>query len=554
MKRIIALTFCCMILAAVSAQISDACTNVIITKGASAGGSCMISYAADSHTEYGELYFHPSQDWPEGSMLNVYDWETGILRGRIPQVPHTYQTTGNMNEHQLIIGETTFGGREGLENKDGIMDYGSLIYITLQRARTAREAIRTIDELMQTYGYPTSGESFSIADKDECWIMEIIGKGEEKGAVWVAVRIPDGYICAHANQSRIDKFPLNDPENCLYSKDVISFARKMGYFDGKDEDFSFRDAYCPADWSGLRACEARAWSAFRILGGNAFDADRYLDYAMGVNPDNKMPLYIKPERKISHEDVAKVMRDHFEDTPMDFRYDVGAGPNHAPYRWRPMDWEVDGKSYMFERSIATQQTGFWFIAESRGNMPDEVGALIWFGVDDAATSPLTPIYANVTGVPECYREGNGSVVEYSPTSAFWTITRVTHFAYLFYDRVAPEIQSAIDKYEKENVELVASMDAKAVKMLRGGNRSQALEMLTEFCASRAEEMCSTWRDMGNYLLVKFADGNVKKQNPDGTFTVNEAGKAVDPQHPQFPERWLRAVARDCGDVIEVKSK
>lgn len=550
MKKIICVTFCVMLLAA--AVPSDACTNVIVTRGASLNGSCMVSYAADSHTEYGELYFHPAKDWPEGSMLDIYDWETGILRGRIPQVPHTYQTTGNMNEHQLIIGETTFGGREGLENADGIMDYGSLIYVTLQRARTAREAISTIDALMQQYGYPTSGESFSIADKDECWIMEIIGKGSEKGAVWVAVRIPDGCICAHANQSRIDRFPLNDPENCLYSKDVISFARKMGWFSGSDEEFSFCDTYCPADWSALRACEARAWSAFRILGGSSFDAEKYLDFAMGMNPANKMPLYIKPEKKVSPADVARVMRDHFEDTPMDFRYDVGAGPGHLPYRWRPMDWEVDGRSYMFERSIATQQTGFWFIAESRGNLPDEVGALIWFAVDDAATSPLTPVYANVTRVPECFREGNGSAIDYSPTSAFWTITRVTHFAYLFYDRVAPEIQSAMAEYEKENEELVRSLDAKALKMMQSGNRAQALAMLTEFCAGRSEKMCEKWRSLADYLLVKYADGNVKRQNADGSFMRNEAGKAVDPDHPAFPERWLRAVVKDCGDVIEVK--
>ncbi|MBQ0024112.1 MAG: C69 family dipeptidase [Bacteroidales bacterium] len=551
MRRTLIFTLCCTVFLALNMGRTDACTNVIITKGASADGSCMISYAADSHTEYGELYFHPAKDWPAGSMLEIFDWETGISRGFIPQVAHTYQTTGNMNEHQLIIGETTFGGRPGLENKDGIIDYGSLIYVTLQRARTAREAISTIDNLMQTYGYPSEGESFSIADKDECWIMEIVGKGEEKGAVWVAVRIPDGYICSHANQSRIHHFPLNDPENCLYSKDVISFARKMGFFEGKDEDFSFCDAYCPADWSGLRACEARVWSAFRILGGNNFDSEKYLDFAMGFNPANKMPLYILPEKKVSVGDVARVMRDHFEDTPMDFRYDVGAGPSHLPYRWRPMNWEVDGKQYMFERSIATQQTGFWFIAQARGFLPDEVGALIWFAVDDAATSPLNPVYANVTSVPECFREGNGSIIDYSPTSAFWTITKVTHFAYLFYDRVAPEIQKVIADYESENETLARQMDQKAVRMLAAGNRNQAIGMLTEFCSSRAETMCNTWRGLETYLLVKFADGNVKIQNEDGSFKRNEAGNAVYPDQPDFPQHWLKSIVREHGDVIEV---
>lgn len=554
MKRLFYAALSLTLIFALSNINCDACTNVIITKGASVNGSCIISYAADSHTEYGELYFHPAADWKKGSMLKIYDWETGLLRGEIPQVAHTYQTTGNMNEHQLIIGETTFGGREGLANKDGIMDYGSIIYVTLQRARTAREAIATIDFLMQEYGYPTEGESFSIADKDECWIMELIGKGEEKGGVWVAVRIPDGSICAHANQSRIHKFPLNDPENCLYSKDVISFARKKGFFSGKDEDFSFCDAYAPADWSALRACEARAWSAFRLLGGKNFDAYKYLDFAVGVNPANKMPLYITPEKKVSVADVARVMRDHYEDTPMDFRYDVGAGPFEAPYRWRPMTFEIDGKSYMFERSIATQQTGFWFVAESRGYLPDEIGGLIWFGVDDAATSPLTPIYANVTKVPECFREGNGSALDYSPSSAFWTITKVTHFAYLFYNRVAPEIQKVMTEYENQNKELVAEMDSKALKMLEGGNRSQALQMMTEFCSQRSETMCKRWRDLESYLLVKYSDGNIKRTHEDGSFVRNEAGKAEQPLHPSYPERWLRSLIYDNGNAMMIREQ
>ena len=554
MKRlslIAALTAAILLLGFVRAY---ACTNVIVTRGASADGSCMVTYAADSHQLYGELYYKPAADWPAGSLLDIYDWDGGMFRGRIPQIPHTYRTVGNMNEHQLIIMETTFGGRPGLENKDGIMDYGSLIYVTLQRAKTAREAIRVIDQLVQTYGYASGGETFSIVDKEECWIFEIVGKGEQKGAVWVAMRIPDGYICAHANQSRIHHFPLNDPENCLYSPDVISFAREKGFFSGSDADFSFCDAYCPADWSGLRACEARVWSAFNILGGNNFDAARYLDFATGENPANKMPLWIRPQEKVSVKALADVMRDHYEGTALDFSEDVGAGPSRLPYRWRPMGFEIDGKEYRFERSIATQQTGFWYLAQSRGWLPDTVGGLLWFGVDDAATSALTPIYTCISSVPECFREGNGSMLEYSPTSAFWLFNRVAHYAYLFYDRVAPEIRNAVDAYELKNVELVAEQDAKALRMLENGNGSQAERMLTEFCAKRSQELFNCWNDLGNYLLVKYMDGNVKRQNEDGSFKDNGSGKNIpdSPVHPKFRERWLRSIVLDHGKVIEMK--
>ena len=553
MKRISVL-LACLFLLVTARPAADACTNVIVTKGASADGSCMVTYAADSHQLFGELYFKRAADWPAGSLLDVYDWDSGHYRGKIAQVPHTYQTVGNMNEHQLIIMETTFGGREGLENEDGIMDYGSLIYITLQRARTAREAIRTIDQLAQTYGYPSEGETFSIVDKDECWIFEIVGKGKQKGAVWVAVRIPDGMVSAHANQSRIHHFPLNDPENCLYAPDVISFAREMGFYSGSDEDFSFCDAYCPADWGALRGCEARVWSAFRLLGGASFDDARYLDFASGENPANKMPLYIKPEKKVTVKALADVMRDHFEGTAFDFSEDVGAGVSRVPYRWRPMSFELDGKQYMFERSIATQQTGFWYLGQARNWLPDEVGGLLWFGVDDAATSALTPIYTCIDEVPLCFREGNGSMLEYSPTSAFWLFNRVAQFCYLFYDRAQPEVRAAADRYENENVALVAQQDAKALKMLESGNERQAARMLTEFCAKRSQTLFDTWNDLSNYLLVKYMDGNIKRQNEDGSFQDNGSGKPIPvyPLQPKFRERWLRAVVKDHGDVIEVK--
>ena len=544
---------------------SDACTNVIVTKGASTDGSTMVTYAADSHQLYGVLYYHPAADWPAGSRLEVRSWDEGTFLGTIDQIPHTYQTVGNMNQYQLTITETTFGGRSGLENEGGI-DYGSLIYITLQRARTAREAIAVMDALTQQYGYVSEGESFSIADANEAWIMEMVGKGDQKGTVWVARRIPDGYICAHANQARIHTFPQNDPENCLYSKDVISFARSKGFFSGNDRDFSFCDAYCPIDFGGARACEARVWSAFNILCDGVFSwiddsgkshvakADDYLDFAMGHNLQHKMPLFVKPASKVSVRALSNVMRDHYEGTPMDMTQDVGAGANHLPYRWRPMSFKVDGKSYVHERAIATQQTGFWLLCQSRGWLPDEIGGIQWFGVDDAGTSALSPMYTNITAVPECFREGNGSFIEYSPTSAFWQVNKVTHFAYLMYDRVAPVILTEVEKHENMCLEAVKVADQMALQLLNAGRRPEALSVLTEVSCGLAQRMMTRWQQLENELLVKFTDGNIKVQNPDGSYKLETEDMDIpaSPEHPEFPERWLRGIVQDHGDILEAK--
>ncbi|MCI6769086.1 MAG: C69 family dipeptidase [Bacteroidales bacterium] len=566
---------------------SEACTNVIVTRGASADGSCLVSYAADSHWLYGELYFKPQADWATGSKLKVYDWDSGKYLGEIEQVQHTYKTIGNMNEHQLIIAETTFGGRHGLNNPDAIMDYGSLIYITLQRARTAREAIRLMDELTQKYGYYSEGESFSIADKEEAWIMEMVGKGAEKGSVWVARRIPDGYVSGHANQSRITTFPLNDPENCLYSEDVISFARKMGWFDGKDEEFSFRDAYCPLDFGGLRGCEARVWSAFNILGKGKFayedggslvekDSYDYVDYAMGHNPANNMPLWIKPAGKVSVKDVADVMRDHYEGTPMDMTQDIGAGGNALPYRWRPMGFTYDGKEYTNERAIATQQTAFWFVGQSRGNYPDVLGGIIWFGTDDAATSYVTPIYTNSEIVPECFREGNGDMLTYSSTSSFWLNNRVANACYKMYNYMAPFVREHIDRFENSQIsEGVPQTDAKALELYNdiaekemkkqskknpgydpmtdtGDAFLQVKQYLTSYSVSTADAIFSAWKKMEETLLVKFIDGNVKAQNEDGTFVHSPESESIPDglTQPGYTEYWKEAVAHFHGDVVK----
>ena len=546
---------------------TDACTNVIITPGASADGSSMVSYAADSHTLYGELYFTPAGRFRPGAMLDIREWDTQRPLGSIAQAASTYQTVGNMNEHQLIIAETTWGGREGLSDPAGIMDYGSLIYVTLQRAKTAREAIETIVELANTYGYPSSGETFSIADTEEAWIMDLVGKGaDDKGIVWVARRIPDGYICAHANQARITTFPLDDPESCLYAPDVISFAREKGWFDGEDAEFSFRDAYNPLNFGGARGCEARAWSAFNILCDGTFTyeengrevsrpADDWLEFAMGYDLDGEMPLFVKPSRKITMKDVADVMRDHFEGTPMDMTQDIGAGGNGLPYRWRPMDFEWEGSVYTNERAIATQQTGFWFVAQSRGSLPDEVGALLWFGCDDAATSYLTSIYVSTSEVPECLRVGNGDMLHYSPTSQFWMCNRVANACYRMYDQMAPVARKAADDFELRQMnEAVPQTDAKAAALIAEGKVKKAKKLLTEYTVETAQQQFLAWTALEELLLVKFIDGNVKAQAEDGSFLHSEYSEGI-PEgltQPGYTDIWKEAVVKDNGEILKVR--
>ena len=562
---------------------SNACTNVIVTKGASIDGSNMISYAADSHQLYGELYFAPAGIWNTGDVRKINEWDTGKYLGEIPQVARTYQRVGNMNEHQLIIAETTYGGRHELHDPNGIMDYGSLIYIALERAKTAREAIDVVVNLANTYGYYSSGESFSFADKNEAWVMDLIGKGpDNKGIVWVARRIPDGYICSHANQARISTFPLNDPENCLYAPDVISFAREKGYFNGEDKDFSFCDAYAPLDFSGMRACEARAWSAFNILCDGKFtfldengnevtkDAYDYIDYAMGYDASKRFPLFVKPSRKLTVKDVADVMRDHYEGTPMDMTTDIGAGGNALPYRWRPMGFKHEDKSYINERAIATQQTGFWFVGQVRGHLPDEIGAINWFGCDDAATSYLTPIYVSTSQIPECFRVGNGNMITYSPTSAFWMTNRVANACYKAYNIMFPTVDAAIDAWETEMMEAVAKADQEALALYDEASKKPRRQLcrndkarktadqfasvrnyLTKFSVDNAQKIFDKWVTLEQLLLVKYIDGNVKAQNEDGSFVTNEFTDCVPDKitQPGYTEKWKECVAKDHGKTI-----
>ena len=535
---------------------SEACTNIIITPGASSDGSSMVSYAADSHWLFGELYFLPGGNWKPGAMRQIIEWDTYKPLGQIPQPPVTYQRVGNINVNQVTIGETTWGGRLELMDSTGIMDYGSLIYVALERSRTAREAISVIVSLANEFGYPSEGETFSIADKNEAWIMDLIGKGpDNKGIVWVARRIPDGYICAHANQARITRFPLDDPET-LYAPDVISFAREKGYFQGSDEEFSFREAYCPLDPGTVRGCDARVWSAFRILGGANFDSDAYLEYALGHDITGEMPLWIKPGHKITPKDVADVMRDHYEGTPMDMTQDIGAGGNALPYRWRPMTFEWNGKSYVNERAIATQQTGFWFVAQARPYLPDEVGAIIWFGCDDAATSYLTPIYASTKAVPECLRVGNGDLLHYSPTSQFWMCSRVTNACYKMYNYMAPVARCAADEFEQRQMfSAVPEMDGKLAKLVARKKIRKARKLMTKYTVGTAMDQFAVWRALEELLLVKFIDGNVKAQNEDGSFKHSEyhEGTPEGLTQPGYTDFWKEAVAGSShSSVLELE--
>lgn len=534
-----------------------ACTNILVTKGASRTGSTMVSYSADSHTLYGELYYRPAADYPAGTMMKVYEWDSGKLLGEIPQAAHTYSVVGNMNEHQLLIGESTWGGLPQLVDTTGIIDYGSLMYIALQRCRTAREAIGLMTQLVAEYGYASSGESISVADPNEVWVLEIIGKGTkivkgknvDKGAVWVARRIPDGAISAHANQARITTFPLNDPENCLYAPDVISFARREGLYSGTDGDFDFAAVYNPFDYSGMRGCEGRVWSVFRQV---ADGMDAYLDHVTGRNPKNRLPLWVVPNRKLTVRDVAEFMRNHYEGTELDMTRDPGAGPYKLPYRWRPMTFRVGDEEFFNERAIATQQTGWWYVGECRGWLPDPIGGVLWFGVDDTDSSPLTPFYCGIDRIPTAYAVGNGNMTTYSESSMFWVVNRVTNFAYQRYNIIHPDVKRAMDRFEERCFAEQPAVDG-AAEMLYRQNPQLAVDFLTDYSVNTAQRLFQTWVELDRYLLVKYIDGNVKKEDAEGVFTDNGYGRGI-PAMPDFPgydDEWKRIVKEAAGDRLRV---
>jgi len=545
-RKIISIFLFSAILFALNINKLNACTNFLITKGASVNGSTYITYAADSHLLYGELYYWPATDYPEGSWLDIYEWDTGKFLGKIKQVRHTYSVVGNMNEHQVAIGETTYGGRHELSNHRGIMDYGSLIYVALQRAKNAREAIKIMTELVEEYGYYSSGESFSISDPNEVWIMEMIGKGKDnKGAVWVARKIPDGYISGHANQARIRTFPLNDPDNCLYAKDVISFAREQGYYTGKkDKNFSFAEAYAPLDYGALRFCEARVWAAFRKVNSKM---DKYEDYAIGNNHSNPMPLWIKPDKKLTTQDVMALMRDHFEGTKLDMTKDIGAGPFANPYRWRPLTWKVDSVEYCNERAISTQQTGFSFVTESRSSLPDPIGGIIWFGVDDASSTVYVPMYCGIKKVPETFAVGNGTLMDFS-NSAFWIFNQVANFAYTRYNVIHPEIEKLQQKLENKFIAFTPAIDIAAQELYKT-DKDLALDFITEYSVNQGNNTVKEWRKLYAYLFTKYMDGNIKTKK-----AVPKNYKYVTPNlnQPGYGKDWYKKIIKETGEHFKMK--
>jgi dipeptidase len=547
------LTVTLTLLAGLFVHTSFACTNFLITKGASTDGSTMITYAADSHVLYGELYHWPAASYPEGTMLKVYEWDTGEYLGEIEQAERTYNVVGNMNEFQLAIGETTFTGRRELRDTTGLIDYGSLIYITLQRARTAREAIQVMTDLVKKYGYYSTGESFSIADPNEVWIMELIGKGPGvTGAVWVARQIPDGYISGHANQARITTFPIqkknnfNDPNQTTYhSADVIDFAREMGYYDGKDKDFSFSDVYAPLDFGGARFCEARVFAGFNKVNG---EMNQYIDYAMGENLENRMPLWIKPDKKLSVRDVMGMMRDYYQNTPMDMTKDVGAGPYENIVRWRPMTWEVDGQTYLHERAISTQQTGFSFVSQSRSWLPDPIGGILWFGVDDTYSTVYVPMYCGMTEVPETFAVGNGSIMEFSDNAAFWVFNQVSNYAYTRYSHMIPEIQKVQDDLEFGFIEEIKGIDIAAAEIYKT-NPDAAIEFITDYSVYQGNKTVHVWKQLYAHLFTKYMDGNKKEARP-----VPEGDAYITPkiEFPGYSEEWYRLIIEKSGDKFKYK--
>lgn len=537
-----------LLVAVTATSQADACTNLIAGKKATADGSVMVTYAADSHNLYGMLTHTPAARHAKGEMRKVVEWDTGKPLGEIPQAPVTYNVVGNINEHQVAIGESTWGGREELADTTGQakVDYGSLIQIALERAQTAREAIDIMGDIVSRYGYASEGESFSIADKKEVWVMEMIGKGAEKGAVWIAVRIPDDAISGHANEPRIRKVNMKDKENVKYSKDVISFARKRGYFNGKDEDFSFADAYGFHDPATRRGCDARVWSYFRRFKP---DAGKYYDWCVG-NSNEPMPLYIVPDKKVSLKDMQWSMRDHFEGTPFEMTSDIGAGPNHVPYRWRPMEYEVDGKKYLMERAIATQQTGWSFVSQSRDWLPDPVGGVLWFGTDDTNTSVYMPFYCGMTEIPA--QLVHGDVNTFDMNSNFWMNTWVANQAYNRYDLMIPDIRKVQNSLEDKYRDSRKDVENRLSGMVKNGDANGYLSAVNSEAGEIAKEATDKYRELAQYLLVKFMDGNMKKTDAEGNFIKSEYGVPVYPSFPGYDKKYYENIVRETGDHFLIK--
>lgn len=543
MKRIVLVFFLL-----VSYFSSWACTNFIVGKKASADGSVICSYNADDYGLFIGLCHYPAGKHEKGSVRKIYDWDTNVYHGQIPEAEVTYNVIGNINEYQVSIGETTFGGREELVDTTGILDYGSLIYIALQRSKTAREAIKVMTTLTDKYGYCSGGETFTICDPNEAWIMEMIGKGPgRKGTVWVAVRIPDDAICAHANQSRIRTFNQKDKKNVMFSKDCITFAREKGWFSGKDADFSFCEAYAYPDFSGRRFCEARVWSFFNHF---STDMERYLPYAEGkVKDAEPMPLWIKPNRKVSVQDIQECMRDHYEGTPFSLDKDPGQGVWNMPYRPTPLTYKVDGKEYFNERPTSTQQTAFSYVAQLRSWLPRQIGGVLWFGNDDGNMVAYTPVYCGNTSQPECYNTKGADAVTFSMKNAFWVCNWVSNMVYPRYSLMFGSLKSVRDSLETSYFSAQAEIERKAM-VLYDENPSLAIDFLTDYSIDKAQQMIDRWRQLGTYLIVKYNDMAIKPDE-DGRFIRTETGLGATVERPGFPENVAREIVKSSGDRYAV---
>ena len=523
---------------------SEACTNFIVGKKASVDGSVITSYNADDYGMFANLCHFPAGTHAKGEMRKIIDWDTKVLHGEIPEAPVTYNVIGNINEYQVTIGETTYGGREEMVDTTSILDYGSLIYIGMQRAKTAREAIKVMTSLAERYGYCSEGETFTIADPNEAWIMEMMGKGVRgKGAVWVAVRVPDDCICAHANQSRIHQFNMKDTKNVIYSKDVINFARSKGWFKGKDVDFSFCDTYAPANFEGRRFCEARVWSFF-----NRFDKtmNRYLAYAEGKEDGTEaMPLFLKPDRKVSVQDVMTAMRDHYEDTPFALDKDLGEGPYGMPYRPTPLVFTVDCVKYFNERPTSTQQTGFSFVSQMRSWLPRQIGGVLWFGNDDANMIAYTPIYCGSSRQPECYNTPNADAVTFNWNNAYWVCNWVSNMTYPRYSMLFPSVKTVRDSLEQSYFANQKEIENKAIQMY-AESQDKAVSFLNDYSVDKAQQMLACWQKLGTYLVVKFNDMIIKPE-VNGVFKRTSTGLGATPVRPGYPTKYARKIVQQTGD-------
>lgn len=552
MKRLFSFVLALILHSSLFILTSSACTNFIVGKAASTDGSVIVSYNADSYGMYGNMYRHVGGKHAPGEMRKIYEWDTNKYLGEIPQAPVTYNVVGQMNENQVSICETTFGGREELADSTAILDYGSLIYIALERSTTAREAIKIMTDLVAKYGYYSEGETFTIADKNEAWIMEMVGKGPGRtGAVWVAVRIPDDCICAHANQSRITRFDMKDKQNVLYAKDVVKFAREKGYFTGKnDAEFSFRDAYNPLDFSGIRYCDARAWSFFNK---HVDGMDKFLPYINGEDITLEMPLYMKPKAKVSVQDIKNDMRDHYEGTALDMQSDLGSGPYNMPYRPSPLSFEADGKKYFTERPTSTQQTGFSFVGQMRNFLPDAIGGVVWWTNDDANMTAYVPVYCSVTDIPKCFQriEGVQDEITFNWQSAYWLCNTVSNIVYPYYEKMYPDLRRTIDETEKIFNTLQFTIDTRA-KTLYDTDPASAVKELTEQSQTCANTMMKYWKDLFEYLVVKHNDMVLKEENGKHEFVRSKYGLGGKITRPSYPSRYWKEVAKETGDKFLMK--